>query len=139
MKKTEVLNLDGAGISILALSKNDLTETARGLQSKMDFLTEYQALYKLQFLIKSRLEMIKDETKETFLEKFGGSKSEKENGFIISLKEMMEYNYSEDVTALETEIKLLSEQLKQMKENEKKSGKALTGEVKSDVLTFTLK
>ena len=139
MKKTEVLNLFGAGVSILALSKNDLTESARNLQSKLDFLTEYQALYKLQFLIKSRLEMIKDETKETFLEKFGGSKSEKENGFIISLKEMMEYNYSEDVTALETEIKLLSEQLKQMKENEKKSGKALTGEVKSDVLTFTLK
>ena len=139
MKKTEVLNLDGAGISILALSKNDLTESARSLQSKLDPLTEYQALYKLQFLIKSRLEMIKDETKETFLEKFGGSKSEKENGFIISLKEMMEYNYSEDVTALETEIKLLSEQLKQMKENEKKSGKALTGITKNDVLTFTLK
>jgi len=139
MKKTEVLNLFGAGISILALSKNDLTESARGLQSKLDPLTEYQSLYKLQYLIKSRLEMIKDETKETFLEKFGGSKSERINGFIISLKEMMEYNYSEDVTALETEIKLLSEQLKQMKENEKKSGKALTGEVKSDVLTFTLK
>lgn len=136
---TNKLSLDNAGISLLALSKDKLTESARQLQSKHDKLTEYQMLYKLQFLIKTRLEMIKDDCKETFLEKFGGSKSEKINGFQITLKEMMEYNYSEDVTNLESEIKLLSEQLKQMKENEKRNGKAITGVTEKEILSFTLK
>lgn len=133
---TEVLNLDTPGTAILKLSKANLTDTARNLVSGQDALTEYQMLYKLQFLIKTRLEMMKDSAKETFLEKFGGSKTERENGFTITLKETQRYDYSEAVLNLETEIKLLQEQLKQMKEKEK--DKAKTGEIISENLTFTL-
>ena len=132
-------NLDIAGGSILLLSKNDLTETARSLESEHDFLTEYEMLYKLQYLIKTRLEMLKDDAQDVFIEKYGGSKSERENGFIISMREMMLYEFSEDVKDLESEIKLLNEQLKQMKEKEKKDGSALTGEVEKETLSFTLK
>ena len=132
-------NLDIAGGSILLLSKNDLTETARSLESEHDFLTEYEMLYKLQYLIKTRLEMLKDDAQDVFIEKYGGSKSERENGFIISMRENMKYEFSEDVKDLESEIKLLNEQLKQMKEKEKKDGSALTGEVEKETLSFTLK
>ena len=132
-------NLDIAGGSILLLSKNDLTETARSLESKYDSLTEYQALYKLQYLIKTRLEMLKESAQDVFIEKYGGSKSERENGFIISMRENMKYEFSEDVKDLESEIKLLNEQLKQMKEKEKKDGSALTGITEKETLSFTLK
>jgi len=135
----KLINLDVAGGSILLLSKNDLTETARSLESEHDFLTEYEMLYKLQYLIKTRLEMLKDDAQDVFIEKYGGSKSERENGFIISMREMMLYEFSEDVKDLESEIKLLNEQLKQMKEKEKKDGSALTGEVEKETLSFTLK
>lgn len=135
----KLINLDVAGGSILLLSKNDLTETARSLESEHDFLTEYEMLYKLQYLIKTRLEMLKDDAQDVFIEKYGGSKSERENGFIISMRENMKYEFSEDVKDLESEIKLLNEQLKQMKEKEKKDGSALTGEVEKETLSFTLK
>ncbi len=132
-------NLDSAGMQILAKSKEELTETARNLKSSHEPLTEYEMLYKLSFLIKTRLEMIKDSAQENFLERFGGSKTERENGFVITLKEMQEYKYSDSVKDLESEIELLKEQLKQQKEKEKKSGKAITGNVISENLTLTLK
>jgi len=135
----KLMNLDNAGISILALSKNDLTETARSLESKHDKLTEFEMLKKLSFLIEMRMEMIKDSAKENFLEKFGGSKTERENGFVISMREMAIYDYSEIVKKMESEIKSLQESLKKQKEIEKKNGSCLTGEVLSEVLTLTLK
>lgn len=134
-----LINLDSAGNSILKLSKDNLLETARNLQSQEDPLTEFEMLKKLSFLIEMRMEMIKDDAKENFLEKFGGSKSERENGFVISMREMAVYDYSEIVKNMESEIKSLQESLKKQKEIEKKNGSALTGKVLSEILTLTLK
>lgn len=135
----KLINLDSAGNSILKLSKDNLLETARNLQSQEDALTEFEMLKKLSFLIEMRMEMIKDDAKENFLEKFGGSKTERENGFVISMREMSKYDYSEIVKNMESEIKSLQESLKKQKEIEKKNGSCLTGEVLSETLTFTLK
>jgi len=135
----KLMNLDNAGISILALSKNDLTETARSLESKHDKLTEYEMLKKLSFLIEMRMEMIKDDAKENFLEKFGGSKNEKENGFVIMIKEYADYDYSKIVKKMDSQIKKLQAKLKKQKEIEKKSGSAITGKVKFNTLSMELK
>ena len=136
---TNLINLDSAGNSILKLSKDNLLETARNLQSQEDPLTEFEMLKKLSFLIEMRMEMIKDSAKENFLEKFGGSKNEKENGFIIMIKEYADYDYSEIVKKMDSQIKKLQAKLKKQKEIEKKSGSAITGKVKFNTLSMELK
>jgi len=135
----KLINLDSAGNSILKLSKDNLLETARNLQSQEDPLTEFEMLKKLSFLIEMRMEMIKDDAKENFLEKFGGSKNEKENGFIIMIKEYADYDYSEIVKKMDSQIKKLQAKLKKQKEIEKKSGSAITGKVKFNTLSMELK
>ena len=78
-KNNSLINLDNSAGVILLKSKAELQETAKSLKSNLDKLTEYEALYKLQFLIKERLDYLKDDAKNTFIEKFSGSQTEKEN------------------------------------------------------------
>jgi len=68
-KNNSLINLDSSAGVILLKSKAELQETAKSLKSNLDKLTEYEALYKLQFLIKERLDFLKDDAKNTFIEK----------------------------------------------------------------------
>lgn len=130
MKKTELINLDNSSLSILTLNKAELEKSALNLKTKLDPLTEYEALYKFNHLIKYRMECLKDLALETFTKKFEGSQTEKDNGFTITLKQMTDVNYSDKVKDLESEIKCLQEQVKQMKAKEIKfAERTVKGEV----------
>ena len=134
-KEKSLINLDNNSLAILQVSKSGLEKIALELKSKLDALTEYEALYKLQYLIKYRMECIKESSVEEFINKFEGSSCEKENGFTVTLKQLSDYAYSDNVKNLEIEIKALQEQLKQQKEKEKKVvGKTL----KSENIALTL-
>ena len=106
------------------------------MKTRLDPLTEYEALYKFQHLIKYRMECVKEQAMETFKEKFEGSQTERENGFSITLKQMYDYNYSDRVKDMESELSLLREQIQQQKAREKESAR---GEAKSETLALTLK
>ena len=82
------------------------------------------------------MECVKEQAMETFKEKFEGSQTERENGFSITLKQQYEYNYSDKVKDIETEIKTLQAQLTQTKDKQRESAR---GEVKSEILSLTLK
>jgi hypothetical protein len=130
MKKTELINLDNNGLAILQQTKHELERTALNLKSKLDKLTEYEALYKMKYLIDYRMQCIKDLALEKFTEKFEGSQSEKDNGFTVTLKQLTNVIYSDNVKDLESEIKALQNQLKQMKDREKKTaGRTIKGEI----------
>lgn len=136
MKKTKFLiNLDTNSTAILKLNKAELERSALNLKSNLDSLTEYEALYKLKHLIEYRMECLKELAVETFVNKFEGSQSEKDNGFTVTLKNQYTYNWSDKVKGLETEIKALQSQLKQVKEKEKDSAK---GNRKGESLALTL-
>jgi len=135
MKKTELINLDNNGIAILQQTKHELEKIALNLNSKLDRLTEYEALYKMKFLIDYRMQCIKEQALETFLEKYEGSQSEKENGYTVTVKQQTEIKYSDAVKDLESEIKLRTNELRQLKDREKKTAERT---VKGEVLALTM-
>lgn len=134
-KNNSLINLDSNSVAILKFNKAELERSALNLKSNLDPLTEYEALYKMQHLIKYRMECLKELALETFTEKFEGSQSEKDNGFTVTLKNSYEYNYSDKVQDLESEIKSLQSQLKQMKDKERESAR---GGSKGESLALTL-
>ena len=69
-KEKSLINLDNNSLAILQVSKSGLEKIALELKSKLDALTEYEALYKLQYLIKYRMECIKELSVEEFINKF---------------------------------------------------------------------
>ena len=134
-KQTELINLDDNGLAILQQTKHELEKIALNLNSKLDRLTEYEALYKMKYLIDYRMQCIKDLALETFLEKYEGSQSEKENGFTATVRQLTDVIYSDEVKELETEIKARQSQLKQMRERESKTADRT---VKGEVLALTM-
>lgn len=134
-KQTELINLDDNGLAILQQTKHELEKIALNLNSKLDRLTEYEALYKMKYLIDYRMQRIKDLALETFLEKYEGSQSEKENGFTATVRQLTDVIYSDEVKELETEIKARQSQLKQMRERESKTADRT---VKGEVLALTM-
>ena len=57
MKKSEsLINLDNNSLSILNLNKAELERSALNLKTKLDPLTEFEALYKFKHLIVYRME-----------------------------------------------------------------------------------
>ena len=134
-KQTELINLDNNGLAILQQTKHELEKTALNLNSKLDRLTEYEALYKMKFLIDYRMQCIEDQALETFLEKYEGSQSEKDNGFTVTLKQLTDVCYSDEVKDLESEIKTLQNQLRQLKDREKKTADRT---VKGEILALTM-
>jgi len=136
MAKNKLINLDTSATAILSKSKSELQETAKSLVSGLDKLTEYEALYKLQFLIKERLDFLKEDAKNTFIEKYSGSQTEKENGFVITLKSVNEIIYRDDIQQLTEEIEIQKEKLKELK----KQPDAVIEKINTgDLLTLTLK
>jgi len=131
--KDNLININQ--VTILGLNKAEIERSALNLKSNLDKLTEYELLYKMKYLIEYRMECIKEQALEVFTEKFEGSQSEKDNGFTVTLKNQYEYNYSSDVTDLETEIKSLQSQLKQLKNKQRESAR---GESKGELLALTL-
>lgn len=136
MKKLEKISFDAPALAILPFSKAKLIAMAKAMKSNLDPLTEKEALYKLNFLIDTRLEYIKEEAKENFVDKFGGSQTEKENGFIISLKSVNEYKYSEYVQRLEADLESLKSTIKNQKDAERENAEVVKT---NEVLAFTLK
>ena len=136
MAKNKLINLDTSATAILSKSKTELQETAKSLVSGLDKLTEYEALYKLQFLIKERLDFLKEDAKNTFIEKYSGSQTEKENGFVITLKSVNEIIYRDDIQQLTEEIEIQKEKLNQLK---KQPDAVIERENIGDILTLTLK
>jgi len=136
MAKNKLINLDTSATAILSKSKSELQETAKSLVSGLDKLTEYEALYKLQFLIKERLDFLKEDAKNTFIEKYFGSQTEKENGFVITLKSQNEIIYRDDIQELAEEIELKKEKLNQLK---KQPDAVIERKNIGDILTLTLK
>lgn len=134
-KQTELINLDNNATAILGITKAGLEKTALNLKSELDNLTLYEALYKLKYLIDYKMQCIKDQALETFLEKYKGSQSEKENGFTATVRQLTDVIYSDEVKELETEIKALQSQLKQMRERESKTADRT---VKGEVLALTM-
>ncbi len=134
-KQTELINLDDNGLAILQQTKHELEKIALNLNSKLDRLTEYEALYKMKFLIDYRMQCIKEQALETFLEKYEGSQSEKENGYTVTVKQQTEIKYSDAVKDLESEIKLRTNELRQLKDREKKTAERT---VKGEVLALTM-
>lgn len=134
-KQTELINLDNNGLAILQQTKHELEKIALNLNSKLDRLTEYEALYKMKFLIDYRMQCIKEQALETFLEKYEGSQSEKENGYTVTVKQQTEIKYSDAVKDLESEIKLRTNELRQLKDREKKTAERT---VKGEVLALTM-
>jgi hypothetical protein len=130
-----LINLDNDSTAILKLNKAELEKSALNLKSSLDTLTEYEALYKLQHLIKYRMEFIKELAVETFIEKFKGSQSEKDNGFTVTLKNSYEYSYSEYVKVLEKQIKKLQEEVKKEKDKQRESAR---GKSKGESIALTL-
>lgn len=136
MKKSEsLINLDNNSVAILNLNKAELEKSALNLKSKLDPLTEYEALYKFEYFIKYRMECVKELALEKFTEKFEGSQSEKDNGFTVTLKNQYAYNYSDKIKDLEKQIKTLQSQVKELKDKERDSAR---GDVKSESLALTL-
>lgn len=134
-KQTELINLDDNGLAILQQTKHELEKIALNLNSKLDRLTEYEALYKMKFLIDYRMQCIKEQALETFLEKYEGSQSEKENGYTVTVKQQTEIKYSDAVKDLESEIKLRTNELRQLKDREKKTAERT---VKGEILSLTM-
>lgn len=135
-KNNSLINLDSSAGVILLKSKAELQETAKSLKSNLDRLTEYETLYKLAFLIKERLDFLKDDAKNTFIEKFSGSQTEKENGFTITLKSVNEIIYRDDIQELIEDIEINKEKLKKLKEQ---PDAILERKNIGDSLTLTLK
>ncbi len=135
-KNNSLINLDNSAGAILLKSKTELQETAKSLKSNLDKLTEYEALYKLQFLIKERLDYLKDDAKNTFIEKFSGSQTEKENGFTITLKSVNKIIYRDDIQELIEDIEIKQDKLKKLKEQ---PNAILERKNIGDSLTLTLK
>lgn len=135
-KNSSLINLDNSAGVILLKSKAELQETAKSLKSNLDKLTEYEALYKLQFLIKERLDFLKDDAKQVFIDKFEGSQTEKENGFTITLKSVNEIIYRDDIQELIEDIEINKEKLKKLKEQ---PDAILERKNIGDSLTLTLK
>lgn len=135
-KNNSLINLDNSAGVILLKSKAELQETAKSLKSNLDRLTEYETLYKLAFLIKERLDFLKDDAKNTFIEKFSGSQTEKENGFTITLKSVNEIIYRDDIQELIEDIEINKEKLKKLKEQ---PDAILERKNIGDSLTLTLK
>jgi hypothetical protein len=135
-KNNSLINLDNSAGVILLKSKAELQETAKSLKSNLDKLTEYEALYKLQFLIKERLDYLKDDAKNTFIEKFSGSQTEKENGFTITLKSVNKIIYRDDIQELIEDIEIKQDKLKKLKEQ---PNAILERKNIGDSLTLTLK
>ena len=136
MKKSEsLINIDNNSLSILNLNKAELERSALNLKTKLDPLTEFEALYKFRHLVEYRMECVKELALEKFTEKFEGSQSEKDNGFTVTLKNQYAYNYSDKIKDLETEIKNLQNQLKQMKDRERESAR---GNSIKETLALTL-
>ena len=135
-KNNSLINLDNSAGVILLKSKAELQETAKSLKSNLDKLTEYEALYKLQFLIKERLDYLKDDAKQVFIEKFSGSQTEKENGFTITLKSVNEIIYRDDIQELIEDIEIKQDKLKKLKEQ---PNAILERKNIGDSLTLTLK
>lgn len=125
MKKNELVSIDNTALGFLKLNKAELEKSALNLKSNLDALTEYEALYKLQYLVKYRMECIKDLALEKFTEKFEGSQTEKDNGFTVTLKTTSDIVYSDKVRDLESEIKLMENQLKQLKQKEFKTAERI--------------
>ena len=135
-KNNSLINLDNSAGVILLKSKAELQETAKSLKSNLDKLTEYEALYKLQFLIKERLDYLKDDAKNTFIEKFSGSQTEKENGFTITLKSVNEIIYRDDIQELVEEIEIKKTKLTELK---KQPDAIIEKNNIGELLTLTLK
>ena len=53
--QNKLINLDTSATAILSKSKSELQETAKSLVRAVDKLTEYEALYKLQFPDKRKI------------------------------------------------------------------------------------
>ena len=136
MKKSEsLINLDNNSVAILNLNKAELDRSALNLKTKLDPLTEFEALYKFRHLVEYRMECVKELALEKFTEKFEGSQSEKDNGFTVTLKNQYAYNYSDKIKDLEKQIKTLQSQVKELKDRERDSAR---GDVKSESLALTL-
>ena len=135
-KNNSLINLDNSAGAILLKSKAELQETAKSLKSNLDKLTEYEALYKLQFLIKERLDYLKDDAKNTFIEKFSGSQTEKENGFTITLKSVNEIIYRDDILELAEDIEIKKTKLTELK---KQPDAIIEKNNIGELLTLTLK
>ena len=79
---------------------------------------------------------MKDDAKNTFIEKFSGSQTEKENGFTITLKSVNEIIYRDDIQELAEDIEIKQTKLKELKtQPDAVIGRKNTG----DLLTLTLK
>jgi hypothetical protein len=124
-KNNELVSIDNTALSFLKLNKAELEKSALNLKSNLDALTEYEALYKLQYLVKYRMECVKDLALEKFTEKFEGSQTEKDNGFTVTLKTTSDIVYSDKVRDLEAEVKMLENQLKQLKQKEIKTAERI--------------
>ena len=135
-KNNSLINLDNSAGVILLKSKAELQETAKSLKSNLDKLTEYEALYKLQFLIKERLDYLKDDAKNTFIEKFSGSQTEKENGFTITLKSVNKIIYRDDIQELIEDIEIKKTKLTELK---KQPDAIIEKNNIGELLTLTLK
>lgn len=135
-KNNSLINLDNSAGAILLKSKAELQETAKSLKSNLDKLTEYEALYKLQFLIKERLDYLKDDAKNTFIEKYSGSQTEKENGFTITLKSVNEIIYRDDILELAEDIEIKKTKLTELK---KQPDAIIEKNNIGELLTLTLK
>ena len=135
-KNNSLINLDNSAGVILLKSKAELQETAKSLKSNLDKLTEYEALYKLQFLIKERLDYLKDHAKQVFIEKFSGSQTEKENGFTITLKSVNEIIYRDDILELAEDIEIKKTKLTELK---KQPDAIIEKNNIGELLTLTLK
>ena len=136
-KSTALTTLDNLQL-INKLFKADLDRLALNLKTDLNRVDKMTMLRKFEYLIKKIIEDDKDFLIEYFQQTYGGSSYEIINGCGINLKSISEYEYSENVKDLESEIKMLQEQCKQMKEKERKNGTAKKIN-QSEIISITLK
>ena len=136
-KSTALTTLDNLQL-INKLFKADLDRLALNLKTDLNRVDKMTMLRKFEYLTKKIIEDDKDFLIEYFKQTYGGSSYEIINGCGINLKSISEYEYSENVKDLESEIKMLQEQCKQMKEKERKNGTAKKIN-QSEIIAITLK
>ena len=136
-KSTALTTLDNLQL-INKLFKADLDRLALNLKTDLNRVDKMTMLRKFEYLTKKIIEDDKDFLIEYFQQTYGGSSYEIINGCGINLKSISEYEYSENVKDLESEIKMLQEQCKQMKEKERKNGTAKKIN-QSEIISITLK
>ena len=136
-KSTALTTLDNLQL-INKLFKADLDRLALNLKTDLNRVDKMTMLRKFEYLIKKIIEDDKDFLIEYFQQTYGGSSYEIINGCGINLKSISEYEYSENVKDLESEIKMLQEQCKQMKEKERKNRTAKKIN-QSKIISITLK